>query len=478
MTGQANLGRKVVGNTVAQVAGRGLIALSRLAVASVIVRGWGKATFGEYSLLFVILTISEWVLDFGTTEIFVRDVCANRQRETGLLKTLTAAKLLQLPAAFVVLAAVLLVMRYPSHIVEAGLSGGLGLIFYSGVLIYHTVFKANLSIHLEVAAELLSVVLMIVLVWMASHWRVSLAVLMACHVVSRATFFAICAWLGRKQFRLTTLGLNYREAWSSLRTSSAVGLIGLLVVGYEALDMLALSKLSTPADLAYYSAAQRLIWPIVMALSSVGATLYPLVASYWPHDRAGFEVASQRALNIVILLACAGACCALASPVFLMGLLGPDLVEGATALRIFAVLLVIKAVTATMGPVLYILHAQRQALRFIAVAVVVKAAIVLAVAPRYGYIGVAVAAVLVETLFAAAPTIAILQSRSGYRVRWGVPARLVACAGLIAAVVGWLLPSGGLASGVAAALLYSPLALLSGAINMSDFRSLLARKAT
>src|SRR5262249_35637368 len=161
-------------------------------------------------------------------------------------------------------------------------------------------------------------------------------------------------------------------------------------------------------DLAYYSAAQRLVWPIVMALSSVGATLYPLVASYWPHDRSGFENASQRALNVVLLLAGAAACCAFAGAKFLMGLLGHDLVEGATALRIFALLLMVKAVSATLGPVLYVLHAQRLALQFILVAVAAKAILVLAVAPRYGYIGVATAALIVECLFAAIPSVAIL----------------------------------------------------------------------
>ena len=38
----------VLKNTMAQVVGRNLISLSRLAVAALIVRAFGKSTFGEY----------------------------------------------------------------------------------------------------------------------------------------------------------------------------------------------------------------------------------------------------------------------------------------------------------------------------------------------------------------------------------------------------------------------------------------------
>jgi O-antigen/teichoic acid export membrane protein len=64
----------VVKNATAQGGGRILIALLRLVIAGMIVRVYGTSTFGEYSLVFGILTVAEWVADFGTTEVFVREV--------------------------------------------------------------------------------------------------------------------------------------------------------------------------------------------------------------------------------------------------------------------------------------------------------------------------------------------------------------------------------------------------------------------
>lgn len=87
----------VLKNTMAQVVGRNLISLSRLAIAALIVRAFGKTTFGEYSLIFGILSVGEWLLDFGTTETFVREICREPERREHLLRIVTRAKLWQIP---------------------------------------------------------------------------------------------------------------------------------------------------------------------------------------------------------------------------------------------------------------------------------------------------------------------------------------------------------------------------------------------
>ena len=464
----AQLARKVVRNALSQMVGRNLIALARLAVAATIVRLWGRDAFGEYSLILGLLTMAEWVLDFGTTEIFVRDICRDRAQEPTLLGALAAAKLVQAPAAFAFLAFALWALRYPKHILEAGLVGGFSLVFLAAVLVLRALVKADLALHLEVFAELMSVLAMVGLVWVAGYAGAGLLGLFLCHTASRAVFFTILACLVRSRYRASLRDVHWTRIAPALRSSLAVGMIGLLVVFYESVDIIVLSKFSSTSDLAYYSAAQRLIWPLVMALSSVGSTLYPLAASFWPHDRSSFEHASQRALNLVLLLAVAAACCTMASAESLMALLGKNLQPGSAALRILALLLVVKAVTATLGPVLYVVHAQRQALQFIILAVLAKVSLAAAVAPRYGYLGVALASLLTEAFFAALPSVAILQSHSGYQIRWKVPLRLATAGLATVATITWAIPDGTLAAGIAAGLFYLPLALMSGAVRKAD----------
>ena len=68
-----------------QVGARLLLSLGRLGVALLISRLAGKDTFGEYALLLSILTLFEWLVDFGQTDISVRDACQSPQDEAKLL---------------------------------------------------------------------------------------------------------------------------------------------------------------------------------------------------------------------------------------------------------------------------------------------------------------------------------------------------------------------------------------------------------
>ena len=70
-----------------------------------IVRRYGADTFGEYAIMIALLQVAEGVADFGTTEVFVRDVSRDPGKATWYLRVLTAAKALQVPAAFAVLVA-------------------------------------------------------------------------------------------------------------------------------------------------------------------------------------------------------------------------------------------------------------------------------------------------------------------------------------------------------------------------------------
>src|SRR5439155_11092158 len=145
-----NLGWNVFKNSIVQIAGRLFISLSRLIVAGLIIRGYGKDVFGQYSLVFGILAIADWLVDFGTTDVFVRDISREPERGTRLMWVLTATKIVQIPASFAALAAILLIFRYPVNVVEAGLVGGTSLIFFGGVIAYRVIFRVALTMERDV----------------------------------------------------------------------------------------------------------------------------------------------------------------------------------------------------------------------------------------------------------------------------------------------------------------------------------------
>jgi O-antigen/teichoic acid export membrane protein len=472
-----NLILSVCRNAVSQLAGRNVISLGRLVVASTIARTYGKEVFGQYSLIIVLLAIAEWLLDFGTSDVFVREICRTPERGARLLRILTALKILQIAIGTSGFLLLIFLLRYPAAVAQAGLVASCSLLFFGGVLIYHTIFKATLTIEREIAAELLSVVVMIILVRAAAQHGATLSMLFMCHVASRATFFGLCHVFGKARFHLSVKGVTWPDIKWGFHSSAAIGTIGLVVVVYETMDVLLLSRLGSLADVAYYSGAQRFITPMVVALTAIGGTLYPVAASYWPAARGLFERSCQRAMDTVFLLAGLAICVILAGPEFLMRLLGPDLTRGASVLRVLALVLFVKAITNTLGPVLYVVQAQNLALRMVIAAMIAKAALITLLAPRFGFIGVACSAVITDSATALA-TIYLLHRYSGFRIRWAIPLKVSAITLLCAGVPRLLLASGGIAQPIAAVALFIPLVWLSGAVRLSEVRALLHWKTS
>jgi O-antigen/teichoic acid export membrane protein len=468
---------RILRNTGAQMVGRVVIALLRLVVAAIIVRVFGAGTFGEYALLFGLLAFAEWVVDFGTTEMFVREASREPARERALLRIVTALKLVQVPLAMISLAVVVLVLGYPEHVVRAALVGATSLVFYAGVLVFRVAFKAHLELEREVAAEALSVVAMIAMVVATVRMGGGLVALLACHVASRAIFLALCMAFGRRDFALSVKGVTAADMKWGVKISLTVGVIGLLVAVYEMVDILLLSKLADTVELGYYSGAQRMLWPILLVLGSVGGTLYPIAARYWPADRAQFSAACQRGLDAVLVLAGIALSSTLAAAEFFLGLLGPELAAGAPALRVLSLLVFIKAASSTLGPVLFVVHAQRQTLQFIAVAVVMKVVVIAALAIHLGYLGVAIGALAVEFCFGVLPTVFLLRIHAGLHLRWSVGARVAIAVAAAAAGTAWLLPGSSVAAAIVAPLAYLALIAATGALRFADVRMLLRRGA-
>jgi len=488
MTGQAPGGEaaaapsaiprsRILRNTGAQMVGRMAIALLRMVVAAIIARVFGAATFGEYALVLGLLAFAEWIVDFGTTEIFVREVAREPARERALLRIVAALKVVQVPLAMLALALAVAALGYPGHVVQAALAGGVSLLFYAGVLVFRVTFKARLMLEREVAAEAVSVVAMIAMVLATVRMGGGLVALLACHAASRAIFCALCMAFGRRDFTLSVKGVTPADMKWGARISMTVGLIGLLVALYEMVDLVLLSKLATTAELGYYSGAQRLLWPILLALGSIAGTLYPVAARYWPADRARFAEACQQGLDAVAVLAGVALSSMLAAAEFYLGLLGPALVAGAPALRLLSLLVFIKAISSTLGPVLFVVHAQRQTLFFIAVAIAMRVLAIAVLVARMGYLGAAVGAILVEIAFGAAPTVFLLWRHGGLRLSWVATAKVALAIAVAAAATTTVVPGASLAAALLAPLVFLAAAAALGALRVDDLRLLLGRGA-
>jgi O-antigen/teichoic acid export membrane protein len=204
----------------------------------------------------------------------------------------------------------------------------------------------------------------------------------------------------------------------------------------------------------------------MMALAAVAASFYPVIASLWPHSHAEFERTCQRALDTVLLLGGLGVCVVCSAPGFLLSLIGKEFGQAAPFVMLLGALCIAKAVTSTAGPVFYIIKAQKQAFQFVAVALVMRIAVAMLLAPAYGTAGVIAGAIAVEICFGVIPSVWILQRLSGIRFRWRTVALVCLITPLSVALA--RLAGAGLLAATLAPVLWLAFALCAGILPIGE----------
>lgn len=456
--------RRVLKSGMAQMTGRVVITLARLAAAALIVRAFGVERYGEYALILSLLWISDWIVDFGLSDITARELCRRPEDRQGLMAALLASKGLQVLVAYPVLIALLVGLRYPEHVQVAGAVAGIETLFYAGILVCRAAFKADLELQRDVGAELVGALALLPALWVACALEAGLAVLLACFVVSRGLAFGVAWFLGRGQLALRLRGARRETMLAGAREALPLGVSGLFACLYSSLDVMLLSKLATPHDLGLYSGALRLVFPATVLVASLAAVLFPLLAATWEARPSEFERFLQLGLDAIVLVTGFLVVGFIAASHFIVGLLGEDMLAAAPILDVLAVVVFFKALTNTVGAVLVVVGKQGHAVWLTSTGLVVKAVLLAILIPRHGTLGVAYGFLATEIGVGFVLTVWLVQRFTRQRLRWGSTLKVLAVAAVILAGLEGLGWRGGLLAGLGAGMAFLGLALLTRAV--------------
>lgn len=204
------------------------------------------------------------------------------------------------------------------------------------------------------------------------------------------------AVFARHDLRLT--GGASRQAVRSLFDAALpMGAVNVLSYLYFRLDLILLSFLSTPRNVALYGLAYKVIEMLMQLPAFVMATVMPELARRAAKPKA-FLALLQRALDVMVLLALP----VLLSGVFAEQLLttigGPAYADADTALRLLLFGLACAYVQTVFGHALVAQGLQALAFRVALVVLVVNLALNLALIPVAGIVGAGIALALSELL--------------------------------------------------------------------------------
>lgn len=449
------------------VVGRVALSGMRMVAALIVARLAGTEDFGAYALLLSLIGLAEWLVDFGQTDMAVRDAARRPGRRAAVLAALARAKRVQGPVVALLLPVGLWLAAQDRAMLLAGCAGSVAVLATAAMQPARAALRLALRMDRDIGAELTGVALMLPLLAIACHVGAPLPLLVASFALARLVQAALVAhWAGP----LEQVAARRLPVTRLARQALPLGCAGLLVLLYDALAPLLLARLLDMRAVALYAAAARFIMPVLVAVQAVASAVFPLIARDWRRDPAAFARTQQGALMLSVALAALLFAGIHGGAAFLMGLMGPDFLAGVPLLQLMAWTLLARAITTAMSPLIIVAGRQGRAMLLTLLSLAGQCAALWLLVPTMGVIGAAWACLLVELLLGTIAVSWIAQAVTGLRIDWRPVAALIGSAIVAALLVAASPLNGSLTGGIAAASIV--LALLLFALSTPRWRHL------
>lgn len=445
-------------NGVTLAAGRIALSALRMLSALIVARLAGAEDFGAYALLLSLIGLAEWLVDFGQTDMAVRDAARRPGRQLAVLAALARAKRVQGPTVALLLPLGLWLAGQERAILLAGCAGSVAVLATAAMQPARATLRLALRMDRDIGAELAGVALMLPLLAIACLYRAPLSLLIASFALARLAQATLVAHWVRPLAESTSRRL---PATRLVRQALPLGCAGLLVLLYDALAPLLLAHFLDMRAVALYAAAARFTMPVLVAVQAVASAAFPVIARDWRRAPAAFARTQQATLLLSVALPALMFAGIHGGAAFLMGLMGPDFVASAPLLQLMAWTLLARAVTTAMSPLIIVAGRQGQAMLLTILSLAGQCAALFLLVPVMGVIGAAWACLLVELLLGTVAISWIAQSVTGLTLDWRPVAALIASSIAAALLVGASPLAGSLIGGIAAVAVVLTLIALS-----------------
>ena len=432
----------------------------------IIVQRAGLERFGEFALILSFVLVAEWISDFGLTDIAVRQIAAKQRPLEATLGAFSFSKLVQAIVACLFMWGAVSWFGHP-HMVQSASIAGLAVVLYCGVQIHRVGFRAKMLMGRDVSAELVSAVVFLAAIWIVTGATTTLEALTLCYVLSRAVNL-VAAWLLAGAWPKLSFGRDFRAELAVLAAACVpLGLTGLMVCAYDAMDAIALARWSTSAEVGVFTVAMRFLMLAVIAEQALSTAVFPLLAAQWNRDRPAFAKTYQIVLDWG-MVAGGGLFCALyAGARELAALAKQDPQAIADVLQLLSWGILSRVVVTLLSPMV-VVSGRLHYTVWITCLVVAAKWIALTIMAPGGAIGAAVAYVVVEIGIGLIPTVILCQRAAGVRLNWSIPLRIIASAVGVALATRLLGLDSTLLHAAFAVFAYFALAALVGAVKMKS----------
>lgn len=292
----------MIGNTLAQLVARGAGIIAGIGTNAILSRHLGPAGFGHYNLAFAyVVLIAGIFANWGLGNIAIRDASQNLDQIEPILASAALLQLLVSSVSYVLLLVITRVLANSAEAVLVAIAGVTLLVLPIDIL----------ALALQVRLQLARAAWVGIAGSFLMLGATAVAVMLGAGVT---TIVAISTGTTIIRYALILLVLRGRLEWRKVRPdftrlkpllsdSWPIAIATTFQTVILQAPIIFLSKLSTDAQLGYFSAAGKISSQLTIVPLLLMTSLYPLFAQLFKEDQVALGFLLQKSLRYMVVLA-------------------------------------------------------------------------------------------------------------------------------------------------------------------------------
>ena len=356
-------------------------------------RSIGVENMGRLSFALSFTTIFAILLDFGVTQILIKESARDKANSQKYLANTIGFKVIVSVLVYGLVAILINLMGYPSLVRQMVYLAGVVMILDSFTLSFYGIFRGHHTLKFESLGTVINQFLVIAVGVLVIKYNLGMVALVGAYLVGAFFNFLFASGFMRRQLGvLSSISFDWPFIKKLIGYALPFAIAGIFGRIYSNIDMVFLSKLTSDYEVGLYSVAYKVSFAVqFIGLASLAST-YPTFCYYFTHSQEMLGKLFIRSLQYLTILSVPLAIGVITIADKIIGpVFGGEYEPSTLALQIMMVAIPLSFATFPLGAMLNACNKQTVNTVLLGATALASVMFNLALIPLWGHVGSAVA---------------------------------------------------------------------------------------
>lgn len=351
---------------------------------------------GVYTTALAMTTIFVVFVDFGYTNVFIREAAKYKEKMQELFSNIIFAKIFFAISTYIALAITLEVVGYDLEFKKLVYLSGVTMLFDSFTLTVYGALRAAGNLAYEAyslaGSQLLTMIFGLIFLWMG----LPLIYLMLAFALASFVNTLYAMYVAHKKCNLAFIPVYNKQILKSIfLLALPFALAGIFGRIYSYIDVLLIKELAGDVEAGYYSTPSKISFAFQFIPLALIASLYPKFSEYFNSNKEKLALLFHDSIKFLLIIALpiSVGIYLLAQDILLL-VFSPEFIRSADSLKILVISLTFSFLSFPIGAFLNATGKQNAQTKITGIVLVLNVILNILLIPRFGAVGAAWAALI------------------------------------------------------------------------------------